>query len=80
MRLSRWSDGCNVKWDASAANVDGVHLYLDLPGEESKLWVTSGPVAQQMTGQWLRDGTVVRLVDGAGTGLAAVTVSDSPCN
>lgn len=81
-------DGCagpdtltavDVEWNASIANVDGVHIYIQIPGEEPKLWTTAGPVGQERTGEWLRDGSAVRMLDGAQNELASLTLRSVPC-
>ena len=69
-----------VEWNATAANTDGVHLYLSSPGEEEKLWSTTGAVGTGTTGEWMRDGSVVRLVNAHGDQeIASVTLKDVPC-
>lgn len=70
-----------VEWNATAANTDGVSLYLSNPGEEEKLWSTTGAQGNGMTGKWMRNGSVVRLVNGhGGEELASLTLKDVPCH
>lgn len=69
-----------IEWNATTANAEGVHVYLQNPGEEAKLWSTAGAVGKDRTGEWMRDGSVVRLVNaGDNQDLATVTLKDVPC-
>ncbi len=69
----------DVEWNASSANVDGIHIYIQSPGEEPKLWTTAGPIGKERTGEWLRSGSVIRMLDGSQNELAALMLSSTPC-
>jgi hypothetical protein len=69
-----------VEWNATAAGTDGVHVYLQNPDEDSKLWTSAGAASKERTGEWLRDGSVVRLVNANDNqDLASITLKDLPC-
>ena len=69
-----------VEWNATSAGTEGVHVYLQNPNEEAKLWSSAGAVSKGNTGEWLRDGSTVRLVNADGNqDLASITLKDVPC-
>lgn len=69
-----------VEWNASSVGTEGVHIYLQNPNEEAKLWSSAGAVSKGNTGEWLRDGSTVRLVNADGNqDLASITLKDVPC-
>ena len=69
-----------VEWNATSAGTEGVHVYLQNPDEESKLWTSAGAASKESTGEWLRDGSIVRLVNANGNqDLASITLKDVPC-
>lgn len=43
-----------VSWDATAANVNYIQLFLD--GTDGKLFVSSGVVGESQTGDWVTNG------------------------
>ena len=54
----------DVKWDAKQPSVDGIKIYLKDPTvEKENLWLAAPPQGHDKTGTWMRDGTVVRLVN-----------------
>lgn len=70
-----------VVWDATAVGTEGIKIYLANPGEGSgKLWLASGARGRDKTGTWMREGALIRLVDGRDErGLAKLTVTSAPC-
>ena len=81
--LCKETDGfmaSKVSWNASAAGTEGVEVWLQSPGEEKKLWSASGAISSAETGRWLRDGSVVTLVNGEGAKeLAKIQITSKPC-
>jgi len=81
--LCKETDGfmaAKVSWNASAAGTEGVEVWLQSPGEEKKLWSASGAISSAETGRWLREGSVVTLVNGEGAQeLAKIQIASKPC-
>ncbi|RZA22315.1 MAG: hypothetical protein EOP93_00480 [Lysobacteraceae bacterium] len=71
----------DVSWDASKANTDGIKIYLKDPSTgEEKLWLAAPAQGHDKTGPWMREGTVVRLVnDQDDADLAKLTVTSTSC-
>lgn len=70
----------DVSWDATSAGVKEIELYLQNPGEERKLWAATIANGTERTGEWLRNGTQVFLIDRSnGAALDSLTVSERPC-
>lgn len=70
-----------VSWDATQANTDGIKIFLKDPttGEE-KLWLAAPAQGSDKTGVWMREGTVVRLVNAnTDADLANMTVTSVAC-
>lgn len=64
--LCKQSDGlmaADIGWNAATAGTKGVEVWVHAPGERKKLWLAGGAVDSARTGRWLRDGTVVTLVN-----------------
>ena len=83
--LCKETDGvmaANVSWNASAAGTEGVEVWMQAPGEEKKLWSATGAISSAETGRWLRDGSLVTLVNGEGDKqeLAKIQIASRPCN
>jgi hypothetical protein len=82
-------DGCEssggpiaveVSWDASSARTHGVQIFLQDKGGERKLWSAAGATGKGMTGSWMRDGSVITLVNGEnGVQLAQAILKEVPC-
>ena len=71
----------DVSWDATQANTDGIKIFLKDPttGEE-KLWLAAPAQGSDKTGVWMREGTVVRLVNAnTDADLANMTVTSVAC-
>ena len=71
----------DIAWDASKANTDGIKIYLKDPSSgEEKLWLAAPAQGHDKTGLWMREGTVVRLVnDQDDVDLAKLTVTSTSC-
>jgi hypothetical protein len=71
-----------VSWDATKANTDGIKIFLKDPSTgEEKLWLAAPARGHDKTGNWMRDGTVVRLVnDHTDAELAKITVTSIKCS
>ena len=71
----------DVSWDATSAGVNEIELHLQNPGEERKLWAATIANGTERTGEWLRNGTQVFLIDRSnGATLDSLTVGERPCN
>lgn len=72
----------DVSWDATQANTDGIKIFLKDPSTgEDKLWLAAPAQGHDKTGVWMREGTVVRLVNAnTDTDLAKLTVTSVNCN
>lgn len=70
-----------VAWDATSVGTEGIKIYLSNPGEGSeKLWLAAGARGRDKTGAWMREGAVIRLVDGRDEKeLAKLSVTSVPC-
>lgn len=71
----------DVSWDATQANTDGIKIFLKDPATgEEKLWLAAPAQGHDKTGTWMRDGTVVRLVNAnTDTDLAKLIVTSVSC-
>ena len=71
----------DVSWNATQANTDGIKIYLKDPSTgEEKLWLAAPAQGTDKTGAWMREGTVVRLVNAnTDTDLASLTVTSVAC-
>ncbi len=71
----------DISWDATRANTDGIKIYLKDPSNgEEKLWLAAPAKGHDKTGPWMREGTMVRLVnDQNGADLAQLTVTSTSC-
>ncbi len=71
----------DVTWNATQANTDGIKIFLTDPATgEEKLWLAAPAQGTDKTGPWMREGTLVRLVDAnANADLAKLTVTSVPC-
>lgn len=78
------SDGpvsIEVSWNATAFGTEGVHVFLQNPNEERKLWSSAGAVGSERTGEWMQDGSMVILVNAAnGMDIANLTMRDVACD
>lgn len=78
------SDGpvsIEVSWDARAFGTEGVHVFLQNPNEERKLWSSAGAVGSEKTGEWMQDGSTVILVNAVnGKDIANLTMRDVACD
>ena len=72
----------DVSWDATQANTDGIKIFLKDPSTgEEKLWLAAPAQGHDKTGPWMREGTVVRLVnDHTDAELAKLTVTSIKCS
>lgn len=70
-----------VSWDATQAKADGIKIFLkDAETGEEKLWLAAPPQGHDKTGNWMRGGTVVRLVNAnTDAELAKLTVASIDC-
>lgn len=71
----------DVRWDATKANTDGIKIFLKDPSTgEVKLWLAAPAQGHDKTGSWMREGTVVRLVNAnTDAELASLTVASVAC-
>ena len=69
-----------ISWDATAFGTEGVHVFLQNPGEEKKLWSTSGAIGSDKTGEWMNDGAKVILVNGVNDEvISSLELRGAPC-
>lgn len=69
-----------VSWDASSLPTEGVEVWLQSPGEERKLWAATTPKSTDKTGEWLRNGSKVILINGADKAvLQEIVVTEKAC-
>lgn len=70
-----------VRWDAAKANTDGIKIFLTDPSTgDVKLWLAAPPQGSDKTGNWMREGTVVRLLNAnTDAELASLTVTSVAC-
>jgi len=71
----------DVSWDATQANTDGIKIFLKDPSTgEEKLWLAAPAQGHDKTGPWMREGSVVRLVNAnTDSDLAKLTVTSVSC-
>ena len=71
----------DVSWNATKGNTDGIKVFLTDPEtKEEKLWLAAPAQGHDKTGPWMRDGTVVRLVNAnTDVELAKLVVTSKAC-
>ncbi|MDO5611383.1 MAG: hypothetical protein Q4G62_11550 [Pseudomonadota bacterium] len=69
-----------VSWNASATGTEGTQVWLKEPGKNAVLWSEAGAVFESTTGQWLRNGSEVILINAQDKReLARVSITARPC-
>ena len=81
--LCKHADGLmatQISWDASQLPTEGVEIWLQSPGEEKKLWAATTPKGTERTGEWLRKGSKVILINGSDKAiLQEIVIAEKPC-
>jgi hypothetical protein len=71
----------HVSWNATKKTKGPVNILVYTPGHTPKVWASNAaPTGQQDTGEWMSDGSTMRLVDAKGRLLALRTLVTTPCD
>ena len=69
----------HVSWDATSKTKRNVSIEVYKPGKAPTVWYMGPPKGQRDTGEWMADGSTVRLIDAKGKLLAMRTLTTTPC-
>ena len=70
----------HVSWDATGKTKQNVSLDVYKPGKLPTVWYKGAPKGQVDTGEWMADGSTMRLIDADGDVLAMRTLVTTPCD
>jgi hypothetical protein len=71
----------NARWNATGKTKDKITILVYKPGHAPAIWMSNAaPTGQSDTGEWMSDGSTMRLIDAKGRLLAMRTLVTTPCD
>ncbi|MEO9090904.1 MAG: hypothetical protein ABI247_11300 [Rhodanobacter sp.] len=68
-----------VTWDATGKTKQNVTIQVYKPGNSPTVWYVGAPKGHHDTGEWMADGSTMRLIDSNNKLLAMRTLETTPC-
>lgn len=70
----------DVSWDATSRTKQPIHLMVNKPGGQPRLWIEAPPKGHRKTPKWMSDGTTMQLRNAHGKLLAERTLTTTACS